>query len=258
MNLGNPELKSFKTAFIRRVIVDNIYAWVNKEIIPQTEELLCRAVERGVAYEGKFPHTLKSYDPDGTEDQKFGLFVKFDTEANLSGIEEGLGFTAVNGGFVYDPTVYVNMADLPSLIDDVPKKIGARQLKLDATGEDVKFIHYFLGLANKQNLLTFNKETEEAIIYWQTRMGITVTGIVDWNTWGSIIPKKHVRLVGGSAGPKIRALQSALRCIGYNVPLTSRFGTETLRSLREFQDQNGLRTNGRAGQPEWEILFDYR
>jgi peptidoglycan hydrolase-like protein with peptidoglycan-binding domain len=81
--------------------------------------------------------------------------------------------------------------------------------------------------------------------------------MLDWYTWNTILPKGAERIAAGYAGAKVRVLQSALRVYGYNCPVTSRFGTETVRSLREFQKDNSLRTTGRAGQTEWIILFDY-
>jgi hypothetical protein len=257
MNFGNPKLKSFKTSFIRRVIVDNIYVWVNKEIIPQAEELLCRAVERGVSYESRFPHTLVSYDAESPiEAQTLGLYIKFDTEKSLSGIEEGLGFIYRDGVFIYDQTAEVDISTLPTLEDEAPTKIGSRQLKLGSVGNDVKFINLYCGLS-MEDLTKYTNETKDAVLYLQTRLGIPQNGNLDWYTWKSIIPTIRTRLVGGSAGPKVRACQAALRCFDYNVPLTSRFGTETLRSIREFQEDHNLRTTGRIGREELEILFDY-
>jgi hypothetical protein len=257
MNFGNPKLKSFKTTFIRRVIVDNIYVWVNKEIIPQTEELLCRAVERGVSFEGRYAHTIQGYDGESPlVAQNLGLYIKFDSQKNLQGIEEGLGFIYKEGVFIYDPTAEVDKTILPSFEDVAPTKIGSRQLKLGAKGIDVKFINLYCGLTSN-DLLVFNKETEESVLYLQTRLGIPQNGIVDWYTWQSIIPNLRTRLSGGSAGPKVRACQSALRCFGYNTPTTSRFGTETLRSVRQFQEQHNLRTTGRIGDLELQLFFDY-
>jgi len=257
MNFGNPELKSFKTTFIRRVIVDNIYVWVNKEILPQAEELLCRAVERGFSHDGRFPLTITGYDPDSANpSQVLGLYINFDTNKNLSGIEKGLGFRVDDGAFIYDPSDDIILDELPTYEDKAPTKIGSRQLKIGAVGKDVKFINLYVGL-NPEEPEKFTKETQEAVLYLQTRLGIPQNGVIDWYTWGSIIPPMKTRLTGGSAGPKVRALQCALRCWGYNPPVTSRFGTETLRSVREFQEQNNLRINSRAGTEEWKMFFDY-
>jgi len=74
----------------------------------------------------------------------------------------------------------------------------------------------------------------EALNFYQNRMGIPITKTVDWYTWNSIIPRGGERIAAGYAGQKVRILQSALRVYGYNCPITSRFGTETIRTVRDF------------------------
>jgi peptidoglycan hydrolase-like protein with peptidoglycan-binding domain len=53
-------------------------------------------------------------------------------------------------------------------------------------------------------------------------------------------------------------LQSALRVYGYNSPITSRFGTETIKTVREFQQANNLRVTGRVGFLEWQLFFELK
>jgi peptidoglycan hydrolase-like protein with peptidoglycan-binding domain len=89
-------------------------------------------------------------------------------------------------------------------------------------------------------------------------MGMPVTGKLDWYSWNAIMPKGIDRIAAGTAGIKVRVLQSALRVNGYNCPVTSRFGTETIRSVREFQTDHNLRITGRVGFIEWKFLFELK
>lgn len=256
IELGNPQLKSFKSSYIRRVIVDDARVSVNKAIIEPTEELLIRAVDRGVNFtDGTLPTTLVGYDAEGNEQQVLGLYLEIETDKDLTGIEEGLGFKRDGNAFIYDPKAEV--IKLPSYIDEVSGKIGYRQLSIGHEGVDVKYVHFYIGIESMEND-KFTERTEAGVKYLQQRLGIPETGKIDWYTWQSIIPRKNFRLSGGYAGPKVRALQSALRSLGYNCPTTGRFGTETIKSVREFQADNQLRVHGRVGTQEWELLFDYR
>ena len=257
IELGNPQLKSFKSSYIRRVIVDDARVSVHKEIIPQTEELLIRAVDRGVNFsDGQLPTVLKGYDPEGNEKQVLGLYLEIETDKDIAGIEDGLGFTRDGNAFLYDPNAEIQ-EEIPSYIDQISGKIGYRQLHKGISGHDVKFVHYYIGIETEQTD-EFTDLTVQGVKFMQGRLGIPQTGKLDWYTWQSILPRKSFRLSGGYAGPKVRALQSALRANGYNCPTTGRFGTETIKSVREFQVDNHLRVHGRVGQEEWNLLFDYR
>jgi hypothetical protein len=256
MELGNPELKSFKQTYIRRCVLDMARVYVHKEILAQTEELLSRAMEYGIDLSAKgLPNQLIGYDPNGNDAQKVGLYIELPTNKDLEGIEEGLGFKRNGNKFIFD--LASELKPLPTYEDDKPNRIGSRQLKLKDTGVDVKFVNLFVGIDELATAEEFTVETEKAVKFLQERMGIPQTGMMDWYTWQSILPKSSLRISGGHAGPRVRALQSALRCFGYNPPLTSRFGTETVRSVREFQVDNALRVTGRITHSEWIILFDY-
>jgi len=256
MELGNPNLKSFKQTYIRRVVLDMARVYVHKEILAQTEELLSRALEHGIDLsDNGLPKQLVGYDPDGNDSQKIGLYLELPTERDLIEIEKGLGFTRQGNKFYFD--INASLEELPSYEDVQSRRIGARQLKLNDSGMDVKFINLYCGLEEVLDVERFTEETEGAVRFMQRRLGIPETGTMDWYTWQSILPKPNLRISGGHAGPRVRALQSALRVFGYNPPLTSRYGTETIRTVREFQVDHKLRVTGRITYNEWLILFEY-
>jgi hypothetical protein len=256
MELGNPKLKSFKQTYIRRVVLDMARVYVNKGILAQTEELLSRALEHGVDLsDNGLPKNLIGYDAEGNDAQKIGLYVQLPTDRDLVGIEKGLGFVRRGNEFFFD--VNSQLEQLPEY-EDVPSfRIGSRQLKPTNEGSDVKFVNLFCGIEDPLTVEKYTAETEAAVRFMQQKLGIPETGEMDWYTWQSILPKPKLRISGGHAGPRVRALQAGLRVLGYNPPLTSRYGTETIRSVREFQVANNLRVTGRVAYSEWLLLFDY-
>lgn len=260
---GNPELKSFKNNYIRRVIVDTARVFVHRSLVSDVEEILVRASTAGAVFsKDGLPAILPAYEMDDSIEATYGLkfqIPNFDTELEL----DDLNFTQIGDVFVYKNFSLADAAIVTSskeeaYLDEKSEKIGSRQLKLGTKGTDVKFIAYFMGMADASQRDSFDKDMAEAVTYFQHRMGMPTTGEVDWYTWGAIIPKGSERIAAGYAGVKVRALQSAMRVLGYNVPVTSRFGTETIRSVREFQESNKLRITGRVGLLEWNVLFQLK
>lgn len=255
---GNPELKSFKNNYIRRVIVDDARVFVHRLLINEVEEILLRAASNGAKFsKDGLPTILPAYDMDDSVESKFGLKFQipdFDTKIDLTGTNfEQLGDVFIYKNFNDD--VELAMPTKDAYVDEVVEKIGSRPIVMNSKGNDVKFLAYFLGMSDPIQRDVFDEEMRDAVVYFQNRMGMPVTGEVDTYTWNAIIPKGSERIAAGFAGIKVRALQSALRIFGYNVPVTSRFGTETIRVVRQFQVENKLRVTGRVGLLEWNVLF---
>lgn len=257
---GNPDTKSYKNNYIRRTIVDGGMLSVHKNIVDYAEELLIRISAAGVVFfdEMNLPTTLDGYSEVGSDKKRLGLEFSIPTNKDLTGLGDDLGFESryvtPNMDFVFIGVE--KEPELPSYIDEVSDKIGAVKVGLGHHGKNVAFIHYFLGFPEER--LTFDEKTLEATKAHQARMGLPVRhGEWDSETWKSVIPKKHKRITGGDAGMLVRAAQAALRANGYFCPLTSRFGTETVKSIRQFQEANNLRTTGRIGMSEWDLLFYY-
>lgn len=259
---GNPELKSFKNNHIRRVIVDTARVFVHRNLTGEVEEILIRAAEHGAVFsKDGLPTVLPAYEMDDSIESKYGLKFQipdFDVELELG----DTSFSQIGDTFIYDdfsPEDEAQAQMKPSVyIDEVKTKLGSRQLKLGSTGTDVKFIAYFLGLDDAVQHETYNERMKDFVTHFQRRMGMPETGELDWYTWNAIMPKATDRIAAGYAGTKVRALQAALRINGYNCPVTSRFGTETIRSVREFQSDRKLRITGRAGFLEWNELFELK
>ena len=258
-NWGNPELKSFKNNYIRRVIVDQARVFVHKKLALQVEELLLRCFANGaIIATDHLPVQLAGYDMDDSPQGKMGLKLQvtnFTTEIEVA----DLGFTQIGDVFVYTSDEEIKMPTHEELYDDkVSTKIGSRQLNLGMHGDDVKFLSYFFGIEDAPNKNIFDNEFLSHLNYYQKRMGLPITNMVDWYTLKSILPKGAERIAAGFAGAKVRLLQSALRVHGYNCPVTSRFGTETIKTVRELQQANNLRVTGRVGFLEWQLFFELK
>ncbi len=258
-NWGNPTLKSFKNNYIRRVIVDQARVFVHKNIVGAVEELLLRCASHGAVFsDNHLPVVLPAYQMDDSPEASLGLKIQvpnFDSEVEVSDI----GFAQVGDVFIYSKDSGVEMPSHDErFIDEVSQKIGHRQLTLGTSGDDVRFLAHFLGVEEAVNKRVFDDSMIDALNYYQRRMGMPETNLVDWYTWRAILPKGAERVAAGYAGAKVRALQSALRVYGYNCPITSRFGTETIKTVREFQVANGLRVTGRVGFIEWNLFFELK
>lgn len=258
-NWGNPQLKSFKNNYIRRVMVDQSRVFVHRNIITQVEELLLLALNNGAVFSNShLPVVLPAYQMDDSAEATMGLKLQipnFTTEIEVA----ELGFTQIGDVFIYNPDISV---ELPThedrYVDKTSGKIGYRQILLGMSGDDVKFLAYFFGMDTAVNHRVFDDLMLSHLNHFQTRMGIPQTKMVDWHTWAAILPKGAERIAAGYAGAKVRVLQSALRVYGYNCPVTSRFGTETIRAVREFQEANNLRVTGRVGFLEWNLFFELK
>lgn len=255
---GNPELKSFRSNFIRRVMVDDGRVFVHKVIMDEAEEVLIRAADSGATFSTeRWAADLPSYGFDDSFECKMGLKFQIPNFDKTIAVED-LGFTQIGDVFIYTDFVAEEKkpkVELPTYQDEIEDKIGSRQLTRGARGNDVKFLAYFFGMENPSQIETMTLELISNLQTYQARMGIPVTGDADWNTWKAILPKGSERLSAGTAGAKVRALQAALVVNGYNPPTTARFGIETIRAVREFQNANNFRVTGRAGFLEWNLLF---
>jgi len=258
-NWGNPALKSFKNNYIRRVIVDQARVFVHKNIVAQVEELLLRALNNGAIFTtSHLPVVLPAYQMDDSAESSTGLKLQIPNFDSIIEVAD-LGFTQVGDVFIYNTEADIQMPTHEDrFIDTVSNKIGHRQIELGMSGDDVKFLAYFFGIDEAVNKRMFDDEMLGALNYYQSRMGIAKTKIVDWYTWQTILPKGAERIAAGYAGGKVRVLQSALRVYGYNCPVTSRFGTETIKTVRQFQEANNLRVTGRVGFLEWNLFFELK
>ncbi|HMR50346.1 MAG TPA: peptidoglycan-binding protein [Arachnia sp.] len=97
----------------------------------------------------------------------------------------------------------------------------------------------------------FGSATERSVRQWQANQGLSVTGVVDDTTWGSLLPK----LEKGSSGDAVIAMQQVLWERGYPLEVDGDFGPQTDRVVREFQTARGLEVDGIVGPRTWAALL---
>jgi peptidoglycan hydrolase-like protein with peptidoglycan-binding domain len=115
----------------------------------------------------------------------------------------------------------------------------------------------------------FGSGTWAALVAWQTRSGVPITGVLDKATWSKLVPTppgpvvvpprvvgatpytayKGVVLRQGSRGAAVVALQRALR-----VTPDGAFGPKTRASLMTFQKLQHISPNGVADRLVWDRL----
>jgi N-acetylmuramoyl-L-alanine amidase len=61
----------------------------------------------------------------------------------------------------------------------------------------------------------------------------------------------------GSKGESVTKLQKFLVSIGYDILVDGKFGNQTLGALKDFQQKNGLESDGICGNITWEFINNY-
>lgn len=100
----------------------------------------------------------------------------------------------------------------------------------------------------------FGPDTRNAVIQLQSDRGLPQTGVVDSEVYtvlagGTAPPTTPPAVVGlqfGDQGPRVAELQRQLNRLGYSVPVTGYFGTQTQQALTSFQQTQGLPPTGVA------------
>ncbi len=123
-----------------------------------------------------------------------------------------------------------------------------------AAGERVVTIQYLLGQRGYRLAVDglFGPATQAAVMSFQRRNKIVVSGIVGNITW----PKLVVTLKLHSRGDAVRALQHQLRfAYGHkSVVVDGFFGQKTLAAVRIFQRNHKLTADGIVGNATWKAL----
>ncbi|MCA1683602.1 MAG: peptidoglycan-binding protein [Actinobacteria bacterium] len=104
----------------------------------------------------------------------------------------------------------------------------------------------------------FGPKTTAAVKSFQESSGIGVDGIAGADTWSALPPDPGtVLLAQGSTGPKVSALQGALR--KYKGPGTPTdpglvdgdFGPKTRSAVVAYQGERGVTADGKVGDRTW-------
>lgn len=103
----------------------------------------------------------------------------------------------------------------------------------------------------------FGEMTSDAIVMFQRRHGLNVTGVLDQVTYDTLMSgdAKVYMVTVGDDGTDIKELQHRLYEMGYIESVTGYFGTDTEAAVKKFQENNKLSTDGKIGPATREMLY---
>lgn len=125
----------------------------------------------------------------------------------------------------------------------------------DDTGVVVEAIQYLLRARGYKVGVdgSIGYATESAVRKFQKAHKLKVDGNVGAQTWPVLV----VKVRQGSVGDAVRGVQVLLREWGYTVPLSGRFGAQTLAAVKKFQVTHKLKADGVVGHNTWNVLVSY-
>ena len=100
--------------------------------------------------------------------------------------------------------------------------------------------------------------TEDSIKKFQNNAGLQVNGIADVDTISALFSDAALpyTMCSGDAGTDVQRLQDRLRDLGYFTgESTGYYGNLTISAVEEFQKQNSLAIDGKAGQQTRSVLY---
>lgn len=112
-------------------------------------------------------------------------------------------------------------------------------LKKGLSGEAVRRLQTKLGVKADGE---FGPNTEKALKEWQSKNGLAADGVAGPDTFMALGLHELVLLKQGTRGETVKKLQEKL-AIGAD----GQFGSGTEKAVRDYQQKNGLVTDGIAG-----------
>lgn len=131
-----------------------------------------------------------------------------------------------------------------------PLQLGDRGPGVQQLQTQLQSLGYYYGSIDG----VFGQDTRTAVLQLQSDRGLPQTGVVDDNVYaalaGGVVPPTTPPAVTGlqfgDQGPRVAELQRQLNRLGYPVPVTGYFGTQTQQALQSFQQSQGLPATGVA------------
>lgn len=103
----------------------------------------------------------------------------------------------------------------------------------------------------------YGPATKYAVKLFQRQHDVQQDGIAGPQTLDLIYSDeaKHYTLLEGTKGRDVDSLQRQLIDLGYLAKSTGYYGTETVASVKAFQERNGLDTDGKTGPLTLDLLY---
>jgi peptidoglycan hydrolase-like protein with peptidoglycan-binding domain len=181
------------------------------------------------------------------------------TEARVKEYQKskGLAVTGVTDAAVWKALMAQTTTTSGSVVTSLTTEFTAYKgtvLKLGSTGAAVKVLQRGLGGLTVDG--SFGPMTQSAVKAFQSKKGLTVTGVVDARTWTAVELKVHpllpywgTVLKPGSTGAAVVALQKALR-----ITADGSFGPLTQAAVKAVQSDAKLTQTGVVGTLTWKAV----
>lgn len=103
----------------------------------------------------------------------------------------------------------------------------------------------------------FGPVTSAAIALFQRQHKLSVDGSVGMETYTLLMSDEAQKytVMEGDSGSDVRDLQERLRQLGYLDDVTGRFGEQTTKAVKTFQQYNGLTADGKVGIKTFDLLY---
>lgn len=165
--------------------------------------------------------------------------------------------------------------------------VDGATIRLNSTGPLVSKVQTRLkelGFYSGEITGKYNSATMSAVKKFQKKQGMKVDGVCGADTQKKLFSSKAIsanatptpkptpkptavptyerpsaEVRNGSSGANALMVQTRLKELGYyNGKLDGKFGSGSVKSLKDFQTCNGLTADGKAGEATYDILFSYK
>ena len=197
--------------------------------------------------------------PEGTETESAQWLDSEDPEGEPLPVEDGKSRTPGGTempGELPEADPEENLPDEDDLEEEI---LEARELQYGDEGDDVlelqtrlQELKYYTGNLSGR----YREGTREAVKTFQGDYGLEKTGVADSKTQSLIYSARYRPLRHGAEGDEVKALQSRLQELGYyKGKISGKFLEGTQKSIRSFQENNGLTATGAADVQTQELLY---
>ncbi|MDD3895861.1 MAG: peptidoglycan-binding protein, partial [Bacilli bacterium] len=137
-------------------------------------------------------------------------------------------------------------------------KIGSQGVEVEDLQQKLIKINYLKGDADGY----FGKNTERAVLNFQSDNNLKVDGIVGEDTWSVLnkklnitVEKKLQTIKQGDQNEDVIDLKIKLKRLGYfSDEINNNFDIKTNESVKNFQSDNNLKADGIVGSNTWKVL----
>ena len=197
--------------------------------------------------------------PEGAETESAQWLDSEDPEGDPLPVEDGKSRTPGGTempGELPEADPEENLPDEDDLEEEI---LEARELQYGDEGGDVlelqtrlQELKYYTGNLSGR----YREGTREAVKTFQGDYGLEKTGVADSKTQSLIYSARYRPLRHGAEGDEVKALQSRLQELGYyKGKISGKFLEGTQKSIRSFQENNGLTATGAADVQTQELLY---